>query len=116
VSLTDFVLAKINEGSPVEPGSGSGRVLAALEQFAAAALEGGVRHSWGDWVGFTDLERTAWVNAGRIVAAQEARRVALAQRGEAGYLAAAADSEPGALLAVDSATADALAVRLAHGS
>jgi hypothetical protein len=91
MSLTEFAKQQIEAGAESTPDSDT--ILPVLEQFAAAALEGGVRHTWQDWLNFTPTERRAWINAGRIVAAQEARRAALAARGEAGYQLAGADTE-----------------------
>ena len=89
------------------------RLLAAMEQSALTAFVVGVTHDWRDWISFEPLERLAWANAALRFRAQEARRIALAQRGAVGYLLAASDSE--GLEAADSAIADSAAVRIAHG-
>ena len=91
------------------------KILEAMSEFAAAALEAGVQHTWKEWTQFSTLERFAWVRGARVVRAQEARRSALAMRGAAGYLAAGADVEEDAIVNSDDAVADDFARRLANG-
>ena len=92
--LTEFALRRIREGDTVDLDDPDTRkILNAMEQFAAGALECHAGPNWSEWVKFTPLEHIAWINGSRIVAAQKARRIALAQRGEQGFQLCAADTE-----------------------
>ena len=116
-SLTELTLRSLREDEDrvdLED-EDTARILDATGQFAAAALEAGVSHPWRDWVQFTAIERLAWVQAARLVRTQEARRSALAARGEAGYLLAGVDVEGDAVQAADEAIADEHARRVARG-
>jgi len=64
----------------------------AQTDFALAAREAGVTLSWREFTSCTVLEQQAWVHAGRKFRAQEAQRIALAQRGPEGFEFAAADT------------------------
>lgn len=88
--------------------------LAVLTQIAAAAVESGAAPSLEDLAGWSRLERVAWIQGRRIVATQEARRLALALRGESGYLAAGADTE--GLEAYDAAMIRELGEQIAQRS
>jgi len=96
--LTEFATAQLEAAEESGDVAGNGSLLAVLEQFAAAALEGGVRHSWEAWVGFTPLERMAWSSAGRMLAGQPPLSLSADREGH------------------DESLAEALAMRLASGA
>ena len=93
MSLSEIAKARLEAPLDALDPDLADRVYPVLVEVAREAHEGRVSLGFDVWATFTVLEQRAWNEGARLVAAQDARRQALAQRGEAGYLAAGADTE-----------------------